>query len=302
MGVIEQHRELRLLATAVDLSSHETPFSLSALSNAYQNLTHLSLSELYIPNGPCDQTLYLPSLHTLALSFVSTAAEETISHPSFRKWNFPALQNLALKGGVWTSDPSFFDHIDALLVKVGPNIRGLLYNLWIFSPRDADAPRPIPSALWDWCPNLHTIQTSLKTLFTGPRPPQNHPKLTIVPVHIGNLYSLPDIGRLLWSPELFEQLPEGDAWPIERLCITTSWITFYDALRTIHETPDEDGSDSSYWPKFFCKWIDLLLSKNYAVQDRYEVSIGDSEGLLTWLGGFREAPSMGTVCTSRGGQ
>jgi len=295
MDLVIQHRSLRLLATAIDLSSKDAPFSLSILSHACQGLTHLSLSELYLPNGPSDQTLDLPKLHTLCLSFYCPMQStppgpgEAITHPSFQKWNFPALQNLALKGGVWISDPFFFRQINELLIKVGPNLRGLLYNLWVFSPTEGDAPRPIPPALWRWCPKLHTIQTSLKILFTGPRPPRDHPKLTIVAVHTGNLDSLPQIGRLLWSPELFERLPKREEWPISNFCISTSWSTFYRKLRSIHEARGEESEDSSYWPKYFCKWIDLLLSKNYPVEDRYGVAIGDSDGLPIWLSGFRES-------------
>jgi len=158
MDIVNQHDTLCLLATSVDLSSPDAPFSLSTLSHACQGLTHLSLSELYIPNGPCNQTLDLPKLHTLTLSFycpmqsASPGPGQVITHPSFQKWNFPALQNLALKGGIWNSDPSFFRQINDLLKKVGPNLRGLLYNLWVFSPTEGDAPHPIPSALWNWCP------------------------------------------------------------------------------------------------------------------------------------------------------
>jgi hypothetical protein len=294
LDIINQHQTLRLLATSIDLSSQDTPFSLSALSHACQGLTHLSLSELYIPNGPRDQTLDLPNLHTLTLSFycpaqsASPGSGQAITHPSFQKWNFPTLRNLGLKGCVWSSDPSFFRQINALLRMVGPNLRGLLYNLWVLSPTEGDAPHPIPPALWRWCPKLHTIQVSLKILFTGPRPSRTHPRLTIVPTYVGNLDSLPHLGPLLWSPELFEQLSGHEEWPISRLCISTSWSTFYRKLRSLHETRGEEGEDSSYWPKFFCKWVDLLLSKNYAVEDRYGTAIGATDGLLTWLGNFRE--------------
>ncbi|KIM25284.1 hypothetical protein M408DRAFT_212028 [Serendipita vermifera MAFF 305830] len=134
----------------------------------------------------------------------------------------------------------------------------------------------------------------------GPEPHPLHPKITVVPVHLGDLETLPTaphMERQVWPREVFRRIQDSD-WPIERICISTTWATFHRKLRGIyHEINiprDQRGHDPSvgYWPTYFCKWIRLLDKKGYHVEDRYGVSITSSDGpaqeVFSWLQGFDE--------------
>lgn len=304
MGFVTAHSRIRLLAIAVDFTHSTEPFSLPALSMKCQNLTHLSLSEFSFPANDRDQTLDLPELNTLTLNFFCTGQSVSsdrpmVLHQSIQGWKLPRLRNLGLKGWVSDSDDAFFSCLHKLIRRVGPTLQGILYNIWRHTST-RDEIHSLPHELWLWCPHLQTVQTSFKVFFGGPDPPPSHPSITVVPVHLGNLETLPTaphMERQVWPREVFKRIRDTN-WPIERIRISTTWATFYRKLRGIYDEinipPDQRESDPSvrYWPTYFCKWIRLLHQKGYHVEDRYGVPITSSDGpaqeVHSWLQGFDE--------------
>jgi len=326
--ITAQNPQLWLLAVSVDFCQPTTAFSLPILSISCRRLTHLNFTDFYLPDSTRDQTLDLPALSTLVLTFFcppespppsmtasmiapmatpmmqSMTALATASavlgavhaiRPSFSGWNLPSLRNLALKG--WTSDPSpdFVDKVGRILGNVGQTLRGLLYNIWQSEPPRASL-HPLPQLLWEWCPNLHTIQTSTRILLAGPAPPQGHPRLTFVPVHLGEIGTIEEVRTLVWPVELFNEFTNSKVWPIDRIRIPTTWGTFYRKLRHLYEANvyldegEEINEDADHWPTYFRQWFDILLEREYILEDRYQRSITERSGeaLLSWLRGFDE--------------
>jgi hypothetical protein len=298
MRIIANHTELWLLSIAVDFSF----FSLPVLSSTCRRLTHLSFSEFNLLDCAQDQTLDLPQLNTLILNFFSPGqipqpVHLTQIHRAYKDWRLPRLRNLSLKGWVSDDDPRFLDEINEILHNVGRTLRGLLYKLWRLPDRGVDSLYLLPTPLWDWCPYLHTIQTALKILLAASIPPASHPRLTFVPVHLGDLDSLPNyVSQIIWPGGLFQEFQNSAPWPIDIIRISTTWATFHRKLRRLHQRPtnpnqegqpDEPPTD---WPRYFCDWANVLLSKGYTIEDRNHVSVleGRGEALLSWLRGIND--------------
>ncbi|KIM25285.1 hypothetical protein M408DRAFT_10484 [Serendipita vermifera MAFF 305830] len=300
--LIRHQPRIWLLAIAADLTVGGDSFSLRMLSRWCQNLTHLSLSEFALQANDPHQILDLPMLNTLTLNFHclgwSVSSDlPTLPHPSVQNWNLPQLRNLSLKGWVPGPDEDFFGCVHQILSHVGPTLHGLFYNLW-FRSSTGDAIHSLPGALWDWCPHLRTIQSSLKVFFDGPEPLDRD--IILIPVFLGDLkttLTAPYLVGQVWPREVYEKIQTTN-WPIERVRIPTTWSTFHRKLCTIYDQREicveERGKDPNvgFWPTYFWRIFRLILSKGYVLEDRYGVAINSEErearDAFCWLQWFDE--------------
>ncbi|PVF99596.1 hypothetical protein CPB86DRAFT_872460 [Serendipita vermifera] len=213
---------------------------LSTFPNLLLNLTHLQVPRIYASNGHImEANLTFPHLHTLRIDpFAPIAyrgASPTMSwivDPGSSldclNWSLPSLVNL----GFWGVGTDVYKDIDSILERFGPGLKGFSFTRdsnKIFRPTST----PLPSKLWDYCPNLSELYCVLTTLTAFSRPPSTHPPIRFIISDIHNpefwQSSFGVWGLYHHDTSLFAYL--ASSWRVSSLEMDTTWSVLQKRLQ-----------------------------------------------------------------------